>query len=258
MKLSLRTQAVIGIGLIEISMLVVLLYSVFHFIETSTREEVERRAQSIARVLAATAADDVLSLDLASLASFVEAVSRTPGTSFARVTDYQGHLLAEAGTPEDLLKPFDSSVNQDPLPDLYMVKATIVKAGLNYGTVEVGLDLEAQKQSIESLQGRSLMIAVLEIIMAAVFSIAAGYYLVRRLSIMKRVVEGANSGDYNHRIDDRLSDEVSELAEEIDLMIARVGWQTKRREKRIQELEELNQLLHRKVAELRKRRSGDR
>lgn len=87
MKLSIRTQAVIGIGMIEVVMLIVLLYSVFHFIDSSTTDEVERRAQSIARIFAATAANDVLSLDLGSLQSFVEAAARTPGTAFARVTD---------------------------------------------------------------------------------------------------------------------------------------------------------------------------
>lgn len=71
MKLSIRAQAVIGIGMIEVVMLIVLLYSVFHFIDSSTTDEVERRAQSIARIFAATAADDVLSLDLGSLQSLL-------------------------------------------------------------------------------------------------------------------------------------------------------------------------------------------
>src|SRR6056297_2122314 len=127
-------------------MLVVLLCSVFHFIDKSTRDEVERRAQSIARVFAETAADDVLSLDLASLQSFVYEVAKTPGTSFARVVDYEGHLLAEAGNPQHLTRDFERSIEDTSLPNLFMVEADIVKAGLPYGRIEIGLNLRAQQK----------------------------------------------------------------------------------------------------------------
>ncbi len=253
MKLSLRTQAVIGIGLIEIVMLMILLYSVFQFITRSTSEEVERRAESIARVFAATAADDVLSLDLGALQSFVDAAARTPGTAFARVVDYQGHLLAEAGNSEALLKPFRESKNLESLPDLYMAKAAIVKAGLNYGRIEIGLDLREQKQGIAALRDRSLLIATIEVLLAAIFSIAAGYYLVRRLNHMRQVVELVGSGEVRTRIQDPMSDEVADLAHEIDRLVEQTSWERDRQNERLQELEELNQSLHRKISELQRR-----
>ncbi len=253
MKLSLRTQAVLGIGLIEILMLIVLLYSVFHFISRSTTAEVERRAQSIARVFAATAADDVLSLDLGSLQSFVDAAAATPGTAFARVIDYDGRLLAQAGDADALLQPFAVAGDSTVLPDLYMAAAAIEKAGLNYGTVEVGLDLRGQNAAINALRTKSLLIAAVEVLLAALFSIAAGYYLVRRLHLMKVVVERANAGDYSAKIHDRVTDEVAELAQEIDRLTERMRWEHESRVQRVQELEALNQLLQRKIAELRDR-----
>jgi len=250
-KFSLRTQAVIGIGLIEVGMLVVLLYSVFHFIDKSTRDEVERRAQSIARVFAETAADDVLSLDLASLQSFVDEVAKTPGTSFARVVDYEGRLLAEAGNPEHLTRHFRRSLDEEELPSLFMANATIVKAGLYYGEIEIGLDLRAQKQSIQSLQRNSLGIAAVEVLMAALFSIGAGYYLVRRLTRMSRILERINAGEAYETINDRGSDEVGELALQIDLVNQRNYWEKSRYNERIRNLEELNRILQRKLAEKR-------
>lgn len=251
MKLSLRTQAVLGIGLIEVGMLMVLLYSVFHFIDQFTRDEVQRRAQSIARVFAATAADDVLSLDLASLQSFVYEVAKTPGTSFARVIDYEGHLLAEAGNPEHLTRDFERSVNGGELPNLFMAQAVIVKAGLPYGRIEIGLNLRDQKKSILELQQRSLFIAALEVLMAALFSIAAGYYLVRRLKKMTAVVESASSGGGVPKINDAVPDEVGQLARQIDLLNERNHWERSHSELRIRNLEELNRLLQRKLAEKR-------
>ena len=253
MKLSIRAQAVIGIGMIEVVMLVVLLYSVFHFIDSSTTDEVDRRAQSIARIFAATAADDVLSLDLGSLQSFVDAAARTPRTAFARVIDYNGHLLAEAGNPDALRHSFQRSRETDGLSELYMAKAAIVKAGLNYGTVEIGLDLREQLQGIEQVKRRSLAIAGLEVLAAALFSIAAGYYLVRRLKHIRRILGRVNNGEYHQRVKDTQLDEVSEVAAEIDRLTERVAWEKATSERRIAELEELNGLLQKRLSKQRRR-----
>ncbi len=252
MKLSLRTQAVVGIGLIESSMLVILLYLVFSFIEASTSEEVERRAESMVRVFSATVSDDVLALDLASLYAFVEEAASTPGTAFARIIDHEGHLLAQAGDGEFLLKPFRPSIRGRGLPDVYMASAPIEKAGLNYGSVEIGLDLREQKTAIDGLKSNSLTIAVLEVLIAAGFSIAAGHYLVRRLNQMRAVVRRAHEENYQQRIDDRGVDEVSELAREIDQLMASADWDYGTGKRRTEDLKELNRLLQRKISELRR------
>lgn len=254
MKLSIRAQAVIGIGMIEIVMLIALLYSVFHFIDSSSADEVERRAQSIAQIFAAAAADDVLSLDLGSLQSFVDAAAGTPGTAFARVTDYKGHLLAEAGNPKTLHNPLQHSRGTGSLSNLYIAKATIVIAGLNYGNVEIGLDLREQVQRIEQVKRRSLAIAGLEVLAAALFSIAAGYYLARRLKHIGRVLMQINKGEYNQRVGDSQLDEVSEVASEIDRLTERVVWETAVSERRISELEELNEILQKKLSDYQRHR----
>lgn len=253
MKLSIRTQAVLGIGTIEIIMLMVLLYSVFHFIDRSTLDEADRRAQSMARIFATTAADDVLSLDLGSLKSFVDAAARTPGTAFARVIDYNGHLLAEAGNPDALHQSFQRSRELDHLPDVYMARATIVKAGLNYGTVEIGLDLGAQKGAIAGVKRTSLLIAALEVLAAAVFSIAAGHYLVRRLKHVSRTLGRINRGEYGEKIQDGQLDELSDVSVEIDRLTERIVWEKTASARKVQELEQQNELLQKKLAELRQR-----
>lgn len=253
MRLSLRVQAVLGIGIIEISMLLILLYSVFAFIEDSTAKEVDRRAQSLVRVFAATVTDDVLALDLGSLHAFVEEAAGTPGTAFARVIDYEGHLLAQAGDGQFLLKPFKASTTRGELPDVYMASAQIEKAGLGYGWVEIGLDLREQNQGIARLKSNSLIIAALEVLIAAGFSILAGHYLVWRLNHMRAVVRRAHEESYQQRIADRGVDEVSELAREIDQLMARADWDYETGNRRVEDLKELNRLLQRKIADLRRR-----
>lgn len=252
MKLSIRAQAIIGIGMIEIIMLMVLLYSVFHFIDGSTSSEVQRRAQSVADIFAATVGDDVLSMDLGALQSFVDAAAKTPGTSFARIIGYNGHLLAEAGDPEALSQSFKNTGQADVLPDLFMADATIVKAGLNYGRVEIGLDLREQKQSIAAVKKRSLLIAALEVIAAALFSLAAGYYLVRRLKHIVGVLKRINNGEYRQKVGDSWLDEVADIAREIDCLTDRIIWETQTRDQRIEELDELNRLLQKKIVHYRK------
>ncbi|SFD95480.1 hypothetical protein SAMN04487869_101334 [Marinobacter sp. DSM 26671] len=254
MKLSIREQAVLGIGLIEVFMLLVLLYSVFHFIDRSSAEEIDRRAHSIAQIFAATTADDVLSLDLASLRSFVDQAAQTPETAFARIIDYNGHLLAEAGDPDALMQAFQPGNEAAALPDIYMAKADIIKADQSYGSVEVGLDLRNQKQEIATIKGQSLFIAALEVLAAAAFSIAAGYYLVRRLNKIRHVLEEANLGHYQTKVADNRYDEVAEVASEIDRLTDRITWEKETRDRKISELEDINHLLHQKLAELHRMR----
>lgn len=249
MKLTIRSQALIGIGAIEIIVLTVLLYSVFHFIDRSTVAEVDRRAESIARVFAATAANDVLALDLGALQSFVNAVVKTPGTAVARVLDHNGHLLAEAGSSDSLSRPFNGTRDEEGLPDLYLARSTIDKAGVNYGAVEVGLDLRTQKAAIGRVKGTSILIAAVEVLAAALFSIAAGHYLVRRLGHIRRVLQRVNQGEYFHRIRDTWVDEVSDVASEIDRLTERIASEQSSYDRRISELDELNALLQRKLSD---------
>jgi len=250
MKLSIRAQAVLGIGIIEVCMLLLLLYSIFHFIDRSSVEEIDRRANSMAQIFAATTADDVLSLDLASLQSFVDEAAQTPGTAFARIFNYNGYLLAEAGDADALMQTFEQGHKAEALPDIYMAKADIIKAGSPYGTVEIGLDLRGKKQDIAAIKSQSVFIAAMEIIAAAAFSLAAGYYLVRRLKQIRQVLEQANLGHYQHKVGDTYYDEVAELASEIDQLTDRITWETETRDRRISELEEVNRLLHQKLADV--------
>jgi uncharacterized membrane protein affecting hemolysin expression len=251
LKVSLRTQALLAIGLVEAVMLVVLLYSVFHFIEGSSRQEVERRALSIAEVFAATASDNVLSLDLASLQSFVQEIAETPGTAFARVVDSQGRLLAEAGDREALNQDFRHSAGAPDLPDLYMVRASIARGGEDYGAVEIGLDIVDQKQSIQAIKRRSIAIAAMEILLAGLISVAGGYYLTRRLVRVRGAIAQARSVNGFRKIQDNVPDELGELAREINRMNENFYWERSRQEQRIKNLEQLNRLLQRKLAEKR-------
>lgn len=249
MKLGIRTQAVIGIGLIETSMLLLLLYSVFEFIDSYSASEVERRANSIARIFAATTADDVLSLDIASLQSFVDQAAATPGTAFARVTDYNGHLLAEAGNPNALHQAGQENGDGAELQVLHTARAEIIKADMSYGAVEVGLDLQEQVAAITAIKQRSLLIAALEIIAAAVFSIAAGFYLVRRLKKIRQQLFEANSGNYEPRIHDKMGDEVSDISKEVNKFIDRLIWETETRDQKLRELESINRIVKERIAQ---------
>lgn len=230
-------------------MLTMLLYVLFQFIDGSTTEEVESRAQSIARILATTTSDDVRSLDLASLQSVVDAAARTPGMAFARIISYDGRLLAEAGNPEALTQPFHKPDIDERLPDIYMAKATVVAAGANYGSVEIGLDLRDRKQEIVMIKRQSLLLAGLKVLAAALFSMAAGLYLVRRLRLISRMLSKINNEEYYLRLRDSQHDEVSEVAAGLDKLTERLAWRKAKNEQRIAELEEKNQLLLKKLAE---------
>ena len=110
----------------------------------------------------------------------------------------------------------------------------------------------ALMKEIATIKGQSLFIAALEVLAAAAFSIAAGYYLVRRLNKIRHVLEEANLGHYQTKVADNRYDEVAEVASEIDRLTDRITWEKETRDRKISELEEINHLLHQKLAELNK------
>ena len=95
----------------------------------------------------------------------------------------------------------------------------------------------------------SVMIAGLEVLTAALFSMLAGHYLVRRLRRIRRFLKSVNQGDYLQRLDDHGTDEVSDIAAEIDQLADRLVWEKSTRDARIHELEVQNELLQTKLAE---------
>ena len=105
--MSFRLKTIIGVAVIEASLLFVLILSGLMYISKSAQNEFINRAKSTADAFAVTTKDAVLSTDIASLDNFVKEVLRYPDVLYARVRNRQGRLLASAGNPDVLKQSID-------------------------------------------------------------------------------------------------------------------------------------------------------
>ncbi|MCG8519630.1 MAG: hypothetical protein MI794_16705 [Pseudomonadales bacterium] len=243
---SLGYKAVLGIGLVELTMLAVMLWSIFQFIETSFSGEIDRHARSIVEVFAAVASDDVVARNVPALRQYAEQIASTPGTAFVRITDYQGVLLAQAGDSQALLQPFRSWQPGEALPDVFMTRQDIGRAGLDFGVIEVGLDLTGQNAALLELRHKSLMLGLIEMTLAAFISLLLGHFVVTRIARMVSRVRGMTAA--GESIDPISGDELNTLEAELERLEQMLQWQRRQQRERIHQLETINGHCQRKLA----------
>ena len=97
--MSFRLKTILGIALIEALLLVILITSGLQWMRGTNEKELISRSNSIAQVFAATAKDAVLSSDLATLDTFVNALLATPGVVYVNIRD-TNTLLASGGSSD--------------------------------------------------------------------------------------------------------------------------------------------------------------
>ncbi|POA98814.1 hypothetical protein C2134_09925 [Chromobacterium sinusclupearum] len=209
--MSFRLKTILGIALIEMIMLGILLHFSLGLLHDTSATEMRTRAQVIAEQFAQANQNAVLSTDLATLQSAVEQMARSPGIVFARVRDGRGRILAEAGDPLALALPplatqdIDQASPNEPLT----IHRNIEVGGIHYGQVELGTSVAAHQQLMRQAREKGLFLAVLELLLSALFSLLLGLYLTRQLHALRQAAEKIANGELGHQIPVRGKDELA-------------------------------------------------
>lgn len=183
MVLSFRVKTILGIALIEIVMLAVLIGGVTRFLRDSNERQLALHAEVTAGTFAAMARDGVISSDLERLQSAAELLSSSRGIVFARILDANQQVLAQAGHATLLSRPYVRSSNVADAPNrVFSVDAPIAVRSTQFGSVQVGFDVQDLQAALASAQRWGLVIAGLEIALVAFFSYVLGGYLLRQVT----------------------------------------------------------------------------
>ena len=210
--MSFRLKTILGIALIEAILLVILVWNSLSFLQTSNEEELYKRASTTATLFATAVKDAVLSSDLASLDTFVFEMLKNPGVVYARIVDDQG-ILAQDGNIELLKSPFiaDNSISsvQDGVFDTF---AEVIEGGFVFGKVEIGLSIKPMLQVMQKAQSQIISIALLEILLVALFSWGLGMYLTHQLVELEHASHTLAAGNLGFQIPVRGKDELAQTA----------------------------------------------
>lgn len=239
--MSFRYKTILGVALIEASLLIFLVWSTIGMMRSSNESLLLQRADSSTQLFVAMIKDPILSFDLATLETSVEQLLTGDGVSYVKVWGYD-QLLTHGGLMQAPSSSEGSSAQTgfDKTGDLYRVVTDVGVAGEKYGQVEIGFDAAQMQASLtEALQSASV-VAFVEIILSALFSFLLGTWLVRQLEDLRDASKAISQGEYGVQIPVRGKDEIAETASLFNNMSKDLQTAT-------QELLDLNQSLEQQV-----------
>lgn len=246
--MSLRLKTVLGVALIEAVLLIILLSSVFRYMYQSNEESLIDYAENTSRLFASATKNSVIAYDLASIESYVSEILQNRGVVYARVMDASGTLLAggnkETHTPQNFSQDHTLADVDDHIFD---TRFNIVEGGEIFGYVEVGVSTDRITEAIAVVKRLGIGIALFEMALVALFSSALGVYLTRQLRFLRKAARKVAAGDLNHRVVVNGKDEVADVANSFNRMIASLKTNEVARQKYRRELEELNKTLEHRV-----------
>lgn len=249
--MSIRLKTIIGIALIEGTLLLVLLVMMMDFIKESNYEALTKRANTTATLFATTTKDAVLSFDLASLESFVQEVMQNPDLVYARVVAADGTPFAEAGDTthqrsDMFIMDTDAHYIDD---DVYDVAARIAEGGEIYGRVELGIHTGSINQAISKVYTWGLLLASGEMMLVALFSFLLGGYLTGQLHTLRKAAGAIAQGKLDTTVPVRGRDEVAVVGKAFNLMAGNLHKASQAQARYEAELLDLNQSLESRVSQ---------
>ena len=221
--MSFRLKTILGIGLIELILLSLLIFSSLDFLSSSNEQQLNERAQTTTALFATTAKDAVLSYDLATLESYIDDLIHNPGVIYVRVLTDGGILLAESGPEPILRRPFHEDANLSEVKDgIFDTSTDIVEANTVFGRIQLGLDISSITRTMTLAKQQAFAIATVEIILTALFSILLGTLLTRQLQHLRDGAERVAHDDFSKQVPVQGKDELATTATAFNLMIERL------------------------------------
>ena len=255
MRLSLRTKTIAGTALIEATLLLVLIITSLTFINALIEDNVVKRAQTTANLFSSITRDPLLSLDLASLEASVEELMNNPDIAYARVIDSRQRVLAQRsreGIPD---KPFNLDTSVQGIDDsVYDTREPITVANEYFGEVQIGIDVTSVQSSLLQIRNWIIALALLEMVLVALFSFGLGTYLTSQLHSLRQgakdMLKAIPTQSYRSvSIPIKGRDELSELALSFNTLVNTLAEEYENRSGAQDELRELNRSLENKVKE---------
>lgn len=217
--MSFRLKTILGIALIEVVVLAILIISSLNYLRTSNEQELLRRAEVTAQLLATMTSDAVISNDLATLDALIQQTLKSDGLVYVRIRNTAGLVMSEGGVKTALAEPFIADGTAHNLSDKRLdLAAPIEVSGVKFGLVEIGLSNQVLDTLVAASTKRMLSIAAVEIILVAVFGYFLGSILTRQLARLRSGARRVAAGEFGHQMDVVGKDELADTAKSFNKM----------------------------------------
>jgi C4-dicarboxylate-specific signal transduction histidine kinase len=210
--LSFRLKTILGIALIESFLLMILVFSAMDFLQNSNEKQLQQRADITLRLFSSAIKDAVLSMDLATLESFVEEIVTNPDIVYTRISNSE-IILAQSGDATILNHPHHPDKTLFEVTDgIYDIRTEVMQDGISYAVIEMGLSTESIEHLFTEARRWIGSIASLEISLVALFSFVLGTYLTKQLSMLKKASNKVALEGLGYQIPISGNNEISDVA----------------------------------------------
>ncbi|HHM04177.1 MAG TPA: PAS domain S-box protein [Gammaproteobacteria bacterium] len=222
--MSFRLKTILGVACIEALLLVVLIIGGLTLLQQSNENALAQRASSTAGLFASMAKGPVLAMDLATLDTFVDEALKNEGVVYVRVTGRDGTVLAAKGAGAVLARPFVADLRVDQVSDgVFDTYAEVAEGREVYGRIELGLATAGLQALLAEARRQGVGVAVTELLLSALFSLAFGTYLTRSLRRLTRASTRIAEGEYGVQIEVSGRDEIAATARAFNVMSAQIA-----------------------------------
>lgn len=212
--MSFRLKTVLGIALIELTVMAVLIAINQFALGGSATAQLFDRAESTGRVFSNAVQDAVIATDLATLDATIETAVSTADLTYFRVRNASGVVLSQGGDPDALSRDFsaDASFETATIDHVIDVSVPIVVADMVYGAVELGMSTLAVEEEVRRALNWNIIVAVVGMSLVAVFGFGLGTILTSQLKWLREGARRISSGDLETRIRETGRDELADTA----------------------------------------------
>lgn len=223
-RLSFKYKTIISIAIIETFFLLILVLNSRAILHNTLEKSIQVYAHSISSLLAIASLDAVISKDIATLESIAESAMTNSNMLYIKIIDLDGTLVMR-GDQYYLQRQFeaDYSIVSSETDGSYDMSSDISIEGYKFGTIEIGISIAEQKATIDNATNNLSVIAVIELIFVALFSLLLGIMLTKRLVLLKDAAVKLSQGEVGLQIPMKGSDEVTDVSKAFNIMSSKIA-----------------------------------
>lgn len=218
MKKSLTLTLLLGVVVIEVTMLSLLVWNSVRLIHSSHAEIFQRTVQEESWLLSNLLVNGLTVRDRAILNDNLQPLKDNKNFVYAAVYDRRGNLMANVG-PLTNNPTIDKNYNDALSDGVYDIKRTINFYGNQLGTLYAGFSVDEVNQLTKSTQKQNTSIAAVEIVLSILVTVLTALYLAKRIKLLDKGADALRHGNYQYRIPEN-QDELGRLAKSFNSLAA--------------------------------------
>lgn len=216
-----KTKTILGIAIIEGVLLTFLGVSLNQKLRETNSASVQKRVDTTERLLFASLKDAIISYDMATIEDVAADMLATGDLTYINILDSNNKSLTIKGKLPSV--EFYKDTNLIDIKDgVFDREFTIQVSGQNFGKVQFGFDVKEMLTVIEETKNWTLLVALLEIVLVALFSYILGVYLTKQLTRLRDTSILVAQGDLNNQIPVQGNDELAQTSIAFNNMISQL------------------------------------